>query len=236
MKSLSSIARLALSLVTGCGFLAVCFAQVGAGRPAFEGKIEFKVQTTVQVQYYNFLVKDERIRVETAEPDDDSPTILVDHAFKKIYILLPRNEQYVEIPNDLEASAGPHREPTGLQRTGETEKISGYTCDQFLVKTEGGEVETWATKGLGTAGTFRTSIVDPLPGSSQWQNEILAQGYFPLVMIERDSEGDELARLEATSFEKQSLSESLFRVPSSYEEISINQLRARSAPKPGRNR
>jgi len=174
--------------------------------------------------------------VESADPDDDSPTILVDHAFKKIYILLPQREQYVEIPNDLEASGGLHREPTGLQKTGDTEQIGGYTCDQFLVKTQDGEIEVWATKELGTAGTFRTSIADPMPGSSRWQSEILAQGYFPLVMIERGGDGDELTRFEATSFKKTSLAESLIRVPSGYEKIDISELRSKSRSKTGRNR
>jgi len=236
MKSNSSIARLTLLLLLGGAFMQVSFAQIGGGRTPFEGMIEFKMQTTEQVQYYNYLVKDGRIRAETSEPDDAAPIIIVDHAFKKIYLLLPQREQYVEIPNDLEASAGPHREPTGLQKTGETEKISGYSCDQFLVKTEGGEIEIWATKGLGTAGTFRTSISDPLPGSSPWQSELLAQGYFPLITIERDSDGEELTRFEATSFQKKSIIESLFRVPSGYDKIDISALRSKPGSKTGRNR
>jgi hypothetical protein len=235
MKSHGPIARLILSLNLGGAFLPVCFAQAGGGRPVFEGKIEFKMLTSEQVQYYDFLVRDKRIRVESVDPDDDSPAIIVDHAMKKLYFVLPQREQYAEMQNDLGAAGRARREPTGLQKTGETGNISEYLCDQFLVKTKGGEIEIWATKGLGMAGTFRTPIADPLPGSSPWQSEILGQGYFPLITIERNSDGNELTRLEATSFEKKSLNESLFRVPAGYEKIDISQLRARSRSKTGRN-
>jgi hypothetical protein len=235
MKPLRTSARLTLSVVLGGVFLPACFAQFGAAPQAFEGKIEFKVQTIVQVQYYNFLVKDQRIRVDAEDPEEESPTIIIDHAFKKIFILLPRNEQYVELPDDIGASSGTHHEATGLQKTDQREKISGYSCDQFLVKTEGGEIEIWATRGLGTAGTFRTSVTDPMPGAIQWQDEILGQGYFPLLVIERDSDGDEQARFEATSFQKESLLDSMFRVPASYEKVDMSVLRSRIGSKKGKN-
>ena len=235
MKSPTTSARLTLSIALGIAFLSPCLAQIGASQPAFEGKIVFKVQTIVQVQFYDFLVRDQRIRVDAVDPEEEMPTIIVDHAFKKIFILLPRNEQYVELPDDIGATSGTHHAATGLQRTDQREKIKGYTCDQFVVKTEGGEVEIWATKGLGTAGTFRTSATDPLPGESRWQDEILSEGYFPLLTIEKDSDGDEQARFEAVSIEKESLLESLFRVPTSYEKVDISVLRSRMGSKRGRN-
>jgi hypothetical protein len=98
-------------------------------------------------------------------------------------------------------------------------KIFGFHCEEFLAKSEDGAIEIWATRDLGCAGTFLTDIspksLSPLP----WQAAILALGYFPLKVIERDAESDESARFEVTKVQKKNLSETMFRVPADYEKV-----------------
>ncbi|MEK6754785.1 MAG: DUF4412 domain-containing protein [Bacteroidota bacterium] len=237
MKPTYTIGRL-LFLVL---FTSVCtqaaFPQVGGTGKAFEGVLEYKLQTSDRVQIFNYLIKDERVRVEAADREETPPIIIVDYSFKKTFYILPHREQYVELGGLQESAAEQQtEEQAGVERTGETDEIEGFTCDQLLVKTETGEIEIWATKELGTAGTFYTVTNEPPASLTPWQNVILSQGYFPLRTILKNDEGDELTRFEVSSVKKKSLSESLFRHPTDYEKIGIEQLRPKPVSKKSRTR
>jgi hypothetical protein len=100
-----------------------------------------------------------------------------------------------------------------VQKTDSTMDILDYSCDEFLVTVDSLEFEIWATKGLGTSGTFLTLQVH------EWEAKILDMGYFPMRLVMRNASGDEAARFEVTSMTKKSMSESLFRIPSGFEKV-----------------
>ena len=137
-----------------------------------------------------------------------------------------RWEQYVELPVvHTPAKGAPVPPKVNVQKTDSTDEIEGYECDQFLATVDTLEYEIWATKGLGTAGSFLT------PQVSEWMWKILDMGYFPMRFIARDATGEEGRRFEVTSVTKKTLSESLFRLPSGYEKIDPESLQSKQAPK-----
>jgi len=238
MRPTHAIARLLLLILLTALCTEAASAQVGGSGKTFEGVLQYKLQTFDRIQLFNYLVKNQRIRVEAADPEDMSPIIIADYGFKKIYYVLPHREQYVElgVPQEPAAEQQQARDQAGVEKTGETDEIEGFTCDQLVVKTDNGEIEIWATKELGTPGTFYIVSNDPPASLTPWQSVILSQGYFPLRTIMKDSEGEEQTRFELSSVRKKSLSESLFRISPDYERISVEQLRPKQAPRKSRTK
>jgi hypothetical protein len=202
-------------------------------KKSFEGVLEVQAQNTERVQIYTYFVKNGRIRVEPANVADASQVILVDHQSKKTYVLLQAREEYIEIANAADVG----REPTGLQKTDVTDEILGYTCDRFLVKSSQVEVELWATKELGMAGTMLTTIVAGTFDTPSWETELLSMGYFPMKVVIRDASGYEAGKFEVNTVQKKALGDYLFRVPKGYEKVEKNVLEPKqAAPKKKRTR
>ena len=216
-------------LLAACGAV----AQDIETKKSFEGVLEVQAQNTERVQIYTYSVKNGRIRVEPANATDAAQVILVDHPAKKTYVLLPAREEYIEIANAGEVG----REPTGLQKTELTDEILGYTCDQFLVKSSQAEVELWATKEFGTAGTMLTTIVAGTFNTPTWETELLSMGYFPMKVIIRDGSGYDAGKFEVNTVQKKALGEFLFRIPKGYEKVEKDVLEPKqAAPKKKRTR
>jgi hypothetical protein len=104
-----------------------------------------------------------------------------------------------------------------VKKTGKTETILGYRCEQILITHGGKETEVWATKGLG-----RFIQLDPGGGTaSAWERELASGDMFPLRVIEKDAKGKRVSAMEVTAVEKKSLSDSLFKVPANFNKLDI---------------
>jgi hypothetical protein len=223
------------AVVTAALFLATCaaFAQDLETKKSFEGVMEVQVQNTERVQLFTYSIKNGRIRVEPTDVSDAAQVVLVDHPAKKTYVLLPAREQYIEIANAAEIG----HQPTGLQKTDLTDEILGYTCDQLMVKTTQAEVEIWATKEFGTAGTMLTSIAAQTSDTPAWESELFSKGYFPMKVIMRDVSGYDAGKFEVNLVQKKALGDYLFRIPMGYEKVEKDALAPQQAvPKKKRTR
>jgi hypothetical protein len=208
--------------------LAACaaVAQDIESKKSFEGVLEVQVQNTERVQLFTFSLKNGRIRVEPADVSDAAQVILVDHAAKKTFVLLPAREQFIEIPNAREAG----QDQSGIQKTDLTDEIQGYTCDQFLLKSSQAEVEVWATKELGTAGTLLTTVNAQSLEVPAWQTELFTMGYFPMKVVLRDASGYDAGKFEVNTVQKKALGDFLFRIPRGYEKVEKDVLEPKQAP------
>jgi hypothetical protein len=216
-------------LTTACS----AFAQELETKRSFEGVLEVQVQNTERVQLYTFSLKNGRIRVEPSEVSDALQVIIVDHPAKKTYVLLSAREQYVEINHSTDAGRGQN----GLQKSDQTDEIQGYSCDQFIIKSPQAEIEVWATKELGTAGTMLTTVNAQALETPPWQTELFAMGYFPMKVIVRDPSGYDAGKFEVNSVQKKSLGDFLFRIPRGYERVDKDVLEVKqAAPKKKRTR
>ena len=224
------------TVIVVAALLAASFAAVAQDletKKSFEGVMEVQVQNTERVQLLTFSVKNGRIRVEPADVADASQVILVDHPARRVVVLLPPREEYFEIDLPGEGT----RQQSGLQKTESTDEIQGYNCDQFMLKSKQEEVEIWATKELGTAGTLLTTVTAQALQIPSWQTELFALGYFPLKVVIRDASGYDAGKFEVNSVQKKALGDFLFRIPKGYEKVDKDVLEAKQAtPKKKRTR
>jgi hypothetical protein len=217
--------------------LGIAHGQDLMGKKSYEGVLTMRVQNFERIQFVLYSVRSERVRVEAADREDNDLILLIDYMKKKRDVILPGREQYVELSYAGERlDTRQKNEETNVQKTEETEEIEGFACDKFIAKSEGSDFEVWATKDLGTAGTFVTTVSSQSIETAPWQAEILGMGYFPMRVIQRDSSGDELARVEITGAQRKALSETLFRVPANYEKIDREALQPKQTPKKRRAR
>jgi hypothetical protein len=201
-------------------------AQELESKKSFEGILEVQVQNTERVQLYTFTIKNGKIRVEPSDVSDAAQVILIDYPAKRTYVLLPAHEQYVEIPPPTDVGRG----QSGLQRTDVSDEILDYNCDQFMVKSPQAELEIWATKEFGMAGTMLTNSGAQSFELPAWETELFAMGYFPMKVIIRDASGYDAGKFEVNSVQKKSVGDFLFRIPRGYEKVERDALDMKPAP------
>jgi len=177
---------------------------------------------------------------------EDGPmhsTMIMDMEKMEMTTLMPDQKMYMVMSMKKAAEkAAAHAEKTldattDIERTGKTEKILGYTCDQILVKdTEKGTVtELWVASGLGTfmglgggnpmagggGGGLFGSHKSSSPAAAKWEEALRGKSVFPMRVITRDGSGVQTYRMEATKVEKGEQPDSLFVPPEDYKKFEM---------------
>ena len=197
----------------------------------FEGKIKFKISHDDEEMFLDYFIKGGNLRMEMG---DDAKAVFIKNEDKS-YVLMPEEKMYMDLDNSLfsklQDMAGMNDEAEEVEedadfdiekfKTGKTKTILGYECNQWVFKSEedDDEVEAWMTSELGNF-TFMQSPMGAgySPG---WSSSINDNGFFPMLVITRDEDGEENSRFEATEVNKESLSDKLFTFPSDYSEMKI---------------
>lgn len=156
-------------------------------------------------------------------------TSIMDMEKKEMIMLMPEQKTYMVMPmKQAMDKATEHTDKNmDIERTGKTEKILGYKCDQIIVKDkENGTVtEMWVAPNLGTfmgmssgGGMFggRKSAT-----SAKWEEALKGKSGFPLRVVTRNATGAEDSRMEVTKIEPGSQPDSLFAPPADYEKFSM---------------
>ncbi len=196
----------------------------------FEGKIKFKITHDGDAMFLDYFIKGDNLRMEMG---DDAKAVFIKNDDKSI-VLMPEEKMYMDLDNSilskLPGMTGMNNEEEEKDRedfnidkyrTGETKTILGYECNQWIFKDEeeNDEVEAWVTDELGNFMLMRS----PMGGgfSPGWGSSIRNNGFFPILVITRDADGEENSRFEATDVSKQSLDDDLFGPPSDFDEMKI---------------
>jgi hypothetical protein len=117
-----------------------------------------------------------------------------------------------------------------LEKTGQTEKILGYTADKYIVTQDDQKTEMWLAEGLGTFMNPNSS--NPMGGMGRrggaapanmqaWEKALAGKSLFPLRVVGLDKANKETFRMEVTSIDKSALSDSLFAPPAGYEKFDM---------------
>jgi len=148
--------------------------------------------------------------------------VLVETATGKVTMLIPQSSSYMDLNLDQLPQAGDSDESVDIRKSGKTDTILGYSCEQVFIRQDNREAELWVTKGLGT---FVQSTINPRSQSAAVktiERELTSRGYFPLRMISR-TEGKEDHRTEVTSVSKKSLPDDMFVIPAGYKKMQMPQ-------------
>ena len=195
---------------------------------SFEGEIVMKITDKDQdkPQTVDYFVKGNKIRFEAKGEEGGAGAMILDTKNYDALILMPAQKMYMTY--NYKTALGGVRdtinnamEKGNVKMTGETKDINGYNCEKWTFKDEDGTTgEAWMTKGIRNFFFFS----NPMGGNEdqpEWQKKLTNEGYFPMMVITKDSDGNIDSQMEVTSIEKKSLSESLFSAPAGYKKMEM---------------
>lgn len=192
----------------------------------FEGKIRLQSKSGKTTQDIDYFVKGEKVRIQVQTSRGEMSGIM-DSAKKEMDMFLPGQKMYLSVPMQdvMDAARKAQGDNDHLEKTGKTDTILGYKCEQYIYKGNADTpTELWLAEGLGSFQGIGKMLAGPR-GSSRpmnaWEKEILDKGMFPLRVITRDTAGVEQSRLEATAVEKGPQADSLFTIPEGYTKLAM---------------
>jgi Domain of unknown function (DUF4412) len=212
--------------------LIFCFLATISFSQSFEGKITMKITSKDQdnpqtIEYY---CKDNKIRFEgMGSHEEAGGAFIMDTKTNEATIIMPAQKMYMSysFKNLLGASSDTLKnklqkemDKGNIKMTGETKNINGYDCEKWTFKGDDGtNGEAWMTKGVRNFFFFN----NPMNRGNEpdWQKKLTGEGYFPMLVITKDSDGNIDSKMEVTSVEKKSLDESLFNPPSDYRKMEM---------------
>jgi hypothetical protein len=206
----------------------VCALLLPCTLPAanFEGKVSMKITSQDSKdgpQTINYSLKDGLARFDVTGARGGASVIL-DTKARQMTVLIPQQQMYMvrAIPEAQAAQAQSQAaHDSSFAATGEKETILGYVCTKYTDTTPKETTELWVTDQLGF---FAGMSMGGGPGRQQppkqWEEIVKGKGFFPLRVVTRVG-GKEKFRMEATSIDKGSLSDSLFQPPEGWRKFDM---------------
>jgi hypothetical protein len=214
--------QIAARLVAGAMLLAG--GSLGAQAP-FEGAVTIRMSSKtpqgVMSQQMEYFMRAGKVRVNMAAPAGmpmAGPSLILSPAEKKMYMLMPAQSAYMELPmSDSLATAAAQRAPgmaddAKIVRTGKRETVAGLSCEHVQVIAKAGTADMCVSKELGR-------FVNPTDAMRQsgggWQRELGNE--FPLKVTMPDGS----VPIEVVKVERKRLSNELFTVPGTYNKMTM---------------
>lgn len=209
----------AIALTAGAGVRPV-MAQSGS---PFEGIVSLQITGDHGgPQSMDYYVRNGAFRIEL-QPGGDKPQIAVIMNPKEqlMFMMMPSQQMYMQMPlpklkEKMEAAA----EKPDIRKTGKMDRIAGYSCEHWIVKSEikqkSDSADACMSKELGGFLPFQGMG----RGQSQpsWIAEFGEGGYFPLRVTKI---GDATPVIEVTKIQKKSLDASLFQPPADFKKMDM---------------
>lgn len=164
-----------------------------------------------------YAVKGDKLRTEMAMGPEMRTATIIDRAARKMYLLLPMQQAYMErdLDTTLTGERGQAHSDADFSWTGTHQTIAGIPCDDAVLKErDGAQLNMCIAKGI----TFVGGGGMAARGTprNNWQSRI--QGGFPM-RVQRA--GDPKPLMEVTSVERKSLSDDLFVPPAGWRKMSM---------------
>ena len=200
-----SFVRLNFSLIVTALFHAAVLTAPVMAATEFEGTIHMDTESAGSNVEMVYFVKPQIIRLEMRSGQGSAITIQ-DFENKKLYTLIPQMKKYAVTPLKEDEGNDPDEEKP--VKTGKMEKILGYNCEQYKMKSPEGKMEIWATKDI--------------PAIKMLSHNVDGETLTPLRIITYDKSGKEVARQVVTKIEEKKLANTLFKPPASYKVFEIS--------------
>lgn len=203
---------------------------------AFEGKVSLAfTEGKGREQVIDYALKGSLVRIEPKLKDAEGSAMIMDATKQEITVLMPQQHMYMIMP--IRRAAGPQAPGESatteakVEKTGRTEKILGYLCEEYVTTDHGQNISMWLTDQLGSFMGLASG--NPMGGmmggrgaksgqSSGWESLLKAKGgVFPLRVVVADKSGKDSFRLEAKKIEPTTLADDLFRPPADFQKFSM---------------
>jgi hypothetical protein len=194
---------------------------------SFEGKVNFKMtsgkEKPMEITYN---IKGDKMRLEFPGQKMEAGMVM-DAAKREMLMIMDEQKMYMvmALPESSVKAIEKSAEDVKIEKTGETEKILGYTATKYVVTSKDSKSDVWLAEGLGT---FVAYTGNPMgrgrggpPGQAQdWHRAFAGKDLFPLRVVGVDKGGKEF-RMEATLIEKKSFPDSMFVPPPGYQKFDM---------------
>jgi len=195
----------------------------------FAGNVQMKMTDgRASTHTLTYSIKGNLVRTDVELAEGQTASAIINPDKDQMTMLLPSQQMYMVMPVRRTAAAAGHDiDEVQIEKTGETEKILGYDCTKYLVKSNGSTTEVWATDELGTfmgLGSSSGPFGRRQP-SAAWEKALTGKNFFPLRVSTAPGDKTTSAfRLEATAIKKESLPDSLFTPPENYRKLDMSGL------------
>ncbi len=195
----------------------------------FEGRVNFKMTpASGKSQEVHYAMKNGKIRIEMPGQRGMMGGMILDPAKRETTMIMDEQKMYMTMPMpDVAQQVEKAKQEGTLEKTGETEKILGFTAEKYLSTYGNTKTELWLAEGLGSFIGF-SSAGSPMGGrraaetpQAAWEKALAGKALFPLRVVSYDKAGKEAFRMEATAVEKQALPEDLFTPPADYQKFDM---------------
>jgi hypothetical protein len=212
-----SISKIMIAL----SFLLFFNSSLSIAQDKFEGKVTFEVSDEGQNQQISYFVKGNKflIQPESGEAAGQG-SMIYDGDKKAMIIIMTEQKMYMEMPIDAtdEISKSESVGPDYFIKTGNSQNVMGYSCDEFEFKDEDRKGLALMTKELGS---FLFMDNPEGGGNSQWQKEIMNEGYFPMLVKEENSSGELETVFKVIDLELMKLDDKMFSAPPGYKKFDM---------------
>ena len=196
--------------------LGVTMGVAGIASGPFQGTIKFTKTIGPVTANYVYYVKDHLVRVEElSENGEIQGIMIVDTKENTVKALSPERQMFIDVPNKR-----PARETdVYVQKTNKTQTINGYNCTQVKVtgKDDGREVTFWVADD---DFDFLVPMLETLNRKDKlavyFMNVPDIEGMFPMMGVEKKTDGVELTKLQVNEVDKIDLDQALFEIPADY--------------------
>jgi outer membrane lipoprotein-sorting protein len=209
----------------------------------FEGRITMKMTPARgQSQEIRYAIKGGKLRMEFPG-QKEAVAMIVDPVKRESIMLMDEQKMYMVTPmQDLETPADKKGgEAPKLEKTGETEKILGYTAEKYISTHENTKTELWLAEGIGTFVGFSGGR-GPMggrggPPPQGWERALAGKEFFPLRVVTHDKANKQTFKMEVTNIDKGALPDGMFAPPADYQKFDMGGMMKGMMPGiPGRNR
>lgn len=210
-------------------FALLLLANTIFAQTTFEGVVKIKMDADNETFFIDYFIKDDNMRMEM----NTSEEVAFIMSGEKSLILMKEQKTYMDLNNPMfkqipGMSGMSSDEEKSLEsfditkyKTGKTQNLLGYECEQWIFNDdeEDVEVEAWVTDELGNF----VMMNNPMGGgfSPNWGSSLKNKGFFPLLVIARDEDGEETSKFEVVDIDQKDLNNNLFSAPSDFEELKI---------------
>jgi hypothetical protein len=210
-------------------------ASLSYAADAFEGKVSLALTMPKgKTQNLDYSMKGQSLRIDIAAEGQTFSSIM-DLAKQEMLVVMPEQKMYMILPikQHIDKAVAQHpQNDQNVEKTGRTETILGYKCDEYVsTDKDGSKTEVWVAEGLGSfmglgnsggggmGGMFGGGKKAAAPGG--WEEKFKGKAGFPLRVVSRNAKSAETFRMEATKIEPGTLSASLFQPPAGYQKFQM---------------